>query len=745
MARRTSIACFILILGALAPHLPASQSLPASADQLAGVVLDPNRNPLPRVTLRLLDSNGTLVGQNITGEHGRFAFSGLAQTDYTLTAELVGFQPLSQQVRAGSALELLLRVTPVREQVIVTATRTSAPSGQLGASATVITGEEAETRLVLPVSDALRTVPGATVVRSGGVGSATSLFVRGGEADHNKLLLDGIPLNEAGGAFDWTNLTAENLERVEVVRGPQSALFGTDAMTGVVQLFTRQGRAETPRPRFSLSAEGGNNDTWRTRAGVFGEVGAFDYSARWARFSTDNREPNNVFHNTTLSTNLGLRLNEHTSLRLIARGELGRVGTPGQTAFGRPDLDAFLRRRDAFLGLSLHNQTASAWEQRLRYTFAQSRQVSRNLILDPSFVPSFEGRTAPFPFFDFPGDFLNHARRHHLSYQSDWRAGRAGAVGRHQFTFAFEWDRELAFLGDRLSPGSEVDAQRDNFGWVFQHQALWGRLYLTNGVRVEDNDSFGTTVVPRSSVAYHLRHGNNSLGATKLKFNFGLGIKEPSPLESFSPGPFAFGNPALAPERTRSFDVGVEQRFWRDQGKLEVNWFDNRFRDLIAFEITSFAPLTGSFFNIGRTRAKGTEIILELAPGGGLRGRGTYTFLDTLVTRTGTVFDPVFEEGNRLLRRPKHAGAVEVQWDWRKLTLASTAVFVGRRTDTDFSLLGLTSNKNYTKWDLAWNYRASHGLVYFGVVENLLNQDYMEVLGFPALKLTFRAGVRTEF
>lgn len=737
------------LLGSLLALLPAFLPLhasPVSAGTLTGIVLDPNRDPLPRVSVRLLDPAGAEVSRTLTDSHGRFRFDRLATQTYTLTAELVGFETLTRNGQPGTRIELVLRLAPVREQVVVTATRTDAPSGQIGASTSVITAEELQNRLVLPVSDALRPMVGTAVVRSGGLGTTTSLFVRGGESDHNKVFLDGIPLNDPGGFFDFTNLMAENIARVEVVRGPQSALFGSDAMASVVQLFSRRGRAETPRPRFSLSIEGGNNDTWQSRAGLTGEAGAFDYSFHWARLSTDNREPNNTFHNTSLSGNLGWALSEDTSLRLILRSELGRVGTPGQTAFGRPDRDAFLRRRDADVALVLRNQTASFWEQRLSYAFAQSRQVSRNLIADPAFVPEFDGRQSPFAFFDFLSDFLNHTRRHHLSYQSDWRAGSAARPGgQHLFTFAFEWDRERGAFGDRLFGGVPVQAQRDNFGWVFQHQALWRRLFLTNGVRIEDNNSFGRSVIPRSSLAYFLRHGGGRLGTTKLKFNFGLGIKEPSLLESFNSGSFAFGNPDLAPERTRSFDFGVEQRFWRDRGKLEVNWFDNRFRDLISFEITSFVPFTGTFFNLGRTKAKGAEAVLELVPGRGLRGRASYTFLDSQVTQSGTVFDPVFEEGNRLLRRPKHSGSLQIDWDWRRLTVASTTVFVGRRTDSDFALLGLIANPGYTKWDLAWAYRSSYRVTYFGVVENLLNQDYMEALGFPALKLTFRAGARVKF
>jgi outer membrane cobalamin receptor len=746
-ARLLSAFLLASFVGLLAPsgHAQVSSSSP---ETLSGTVLDP---------VRLLNPAGVEAVRTFSDGRGRFHFKSLTEGNYVLRASLLGFATATKSVRPGTSVKIVLALAPVREQVVVTATRTDAPSGQLGATTSMLTEKEIENRLTLSLSDALRPVAGATAVRSGGLGANTSLFVRGGERDHNKVFLDGMVLNEPGGALDFSNLTTENIERVEVVRGPQSALFGSDAMASVIQLFTARGRAETARPRLFFSGEGGNNDTWRARTGLSGAAGIFDYSLLWARLSTDNHVPNNVFHNTTWSGNVGAALSERTSLRLILRGELGRAGTPGQTTFGRPDQGASLRRRDADIGLRLRNQTTSFLDQQLLYSFAQSRQVSRDLVADELFVPTFEDRVAecvdfstgefgPCLFFDTTGDFLNHSRRHHLSYQHNWRAGSVGRrTGQHVFTSAFEWDRELGFLGDRLSPGSEVNAERDNFGWVFQWQALWERLFLTLGGRIEDNDSFGTSAVPRVSLAHLLRQGGSSLGATKLKFNFGLGIKEPNLLESFSPGPFVFGNPELAPERARSFDFGVEQRFWTDRGKLEVNWFDNRFRDLIGFEIVDFVTLSGSFFNIGRSKAKGAEAILELAPLPGLRGRGSYTFLDSQVTESGTVFDPVFEEGNRLLRRPKNSGALELFWNWRRLTVASTTFFVGRRTDSDFVLLGLTSIEGYTRWDLAWNYRSSYRVTYFGVIENLLNEDYMEVLGFPALKLTFRVGARVEF
>jgi outer membrane cobalamin receptor len=276
---------------------------------------------------------------------------------------------------------------------------------------------------------------------------------------------------------------------------------------------------------------------------------------------------------------------------------------------------------------------------------------------------------------------------------------------------------------------------------------IWGRLVLTNGLRVEQNDSFGKTVVPRTSASYLLRPLGQVFGATKLKFNFGLGIKEPTLTQSFSPSPFFGGNPNLRPERARSFDYGVEQRFWGDRAKLELNGFTNLYRELIAFEAISFVPFQGTFFNLAQSRADGAEVIFEVAPRQGLRLGGNYTFLQGVIERSSQPDDPVFRQGQELFRRPKHSGSLFAAWDFKQLTLTSNTLFVGRRVDSDFSSLfpPLISSPGYTKWDIGCNYRSRHRLTYFGIFENVLNQRYMEALGFPALRASYRAGARVVF
>ena len=723
-------------------------TIAARAATLRGNVLDPEGAEVPGAAVRLLGRQGAEIAHTVTGERGQFRFVGLASGVYTIKISLAGFGAATATARAGETLHLVLPLAPVHESVVVTATRTPAASSQLGASTSVITRREIVDRNAPVVSDLLQSLPGVTVVRNGAPGGVTSVFVRGGDSDYNKVLLDGVPLNVAGGSFDFSTLTTNNLERVEVVRSAESALFGSDAMTSVIQLFTRRGSRETTLPHFSFSGEGGNNSTWQGRSSMTGGYGPFDYSLEGGKFSTDNQAPNDFFHISTLSANLGLEVGKATTLRAIMMGNFGLAGTPGQTAFGPPITDASFRQRTGYGAFSLHSQVTSSWEQQLTYTFSKSRQVSIDLGQNPPFTPAFEGRTAAFQYFDYPTDYLDDEWRDHVSYQSNWEGSPfGGSIGWHEDTFAFDWDGEHGFLVDRFASDPATSARRNNFGYTFQDRMLWGRLSLGDGVRIDDNGSFGTVVVPRSSLAYRARNGGGFFGTTTLKFNFGLGVKEPSFLESYSHTPYVVGNPNLAPERARTLDYGVEQRFWRGRGRLELDGFDNLFRDQIAFETTNFQTFSGTYFNLGRAIAKGSEVTLEVAPLKGLHAIGSYTYLDSEIIESGNPFSPALQAGRWLLRRPRHSGSVQVLWNWRRMDVTSTTMFVGRRQDSDFVGLEppLIWNNGYTDSDLSWSYRAFRHMAYYGLVGNLFNQQYMQVLGYPALKRTYLAGIRLEF
>jgi len=719
----------------------------AAARDVSGVVVDESGRTLPRARVRATDASGRELAAVFTDEAGRFRFAA-PDEDCRVEASLTGFAPATFPCDTAQPLRVALAVAPIQETVVVTATRTEAPAGQVGASVTVFTAEDLERRRVPLVADLLRGTPGAAVVRAGAPGGVTSLFVRGGESSYNKVLLDGIPLNEPGGTFNFSGLTTDNLDRLEIVRGAQSALFGSDAMASVVQLITKRA-APGARPGGSAWIEGGTYATARGGGQVAGTSGPFDYSFGASGLTTDNREPNSAFRNATISGAAGVVLGGSATLRFVGRTERQHNGTPGQTAFGRPDLDAFFEQHDGVGGATVDHQPTPAFRERASYSLSILHQQSTNLVADPPYTPRFDGRTAPFEFADFLFATFNTLRRHHASYQADLRLANDAARGSHLLTLAADWDGERAALEDRRA-GTSTPASRDNVGVVVQHQAIWRRVVATASGRVERNASFGTAAVPRGAVvfvAHEAGAGRAAIGETRLRASAGLGIKEPTVLQSFSPSPFFRGNPDLEAERSRTVEAGIEQRVAGDRIRIEATWFDNRFRNLISTRTTNPATFEAQFFNIGLTRARGAELAADAAPAPAIRVRGGYTFLDSEIVDSTSPSSVVLAPGKWLFRRPRHSGFVDASWSRGRIAATVSGVFVGRFVDSDFASLQppILEHPPYSTWDARLSYSVAPRAAILMSIDNLANADYMEPLGYPALKRAIRVGLRIGF
>jgi outer membrane cobalamin receptor len=515
-------------------------------------------------------------------------------------------------------------------------------------------------------------------------------------------------------------------------------------MSSVVQMFTSRPQAAA-RPRVTGSLEGGSYATARGDAAVSGAAGTFDYTVGAGRLVTDNRVPNNEFGNTTVFGNVGLSVGNNAVVRAIVRGEIERVGVPGATAFGRPDRDAFFRRRESIGGLTLDQQLSPALRHRASYSLSASRQQSTNLVADPPFVAAFQGRTASFESADFLNDSVTRLRRHHGRYQVDWRLTGGGSTGEQLVTALADWDGERIELENRQTAVGS-DARRDNVGWSVQHQASWRQLFVTAGLRLDRNDSFGTAVVPRGSVVWVLRHGNGPLGETKLRASAGRGIKEPTVIQSFSNSPFFLGNPDLQPERARTIDAGIEQRFAGDRARVDLTWFDNRYRDIISLRsdpVTFFAQ----YFNIGLTRARGAELTADAAPMPALRVRGGYTFLDSEILESTSPTTVTFAPGRWAFRRPRHSGYAGVTVRAGRAAVDINGQFIGRYVDSDFAALQppMLENPGHTVWDARVSVALTSALTATATVDNVGNADYMEPLGYPALGRAVRAGIRVAF
>lgn len=712
----------------------AARGEPAGA--LSGRVRTAEGTPLPQLLLVVAGPGGERT--TLTGPEGRYRVAGLAPGDYRVRVEAPGFvlspEPHRQVGAAEEVLDLVLSPAPVREQVLVAATRTEAALSSLGVAATVLDRERIAERGSPDVLHLLEEVPGAAVARAGGLGRQGSLFLRGGPSNAARVMIDGVPVNEPGGAFDFGSLLPLALEQIEVVRGAASSLYGTDALAGVVHFVTRHaGPAEGPA--FEGEAEGGRFDSRRLQGEALGRHGGVDWTAGALRVETDNQEPNSAFRETAGAAALGVRLGERSSVRIVARGGASTAGTPGATAYGRPDLDASIERHLFVAGGRLLH-AGDSLSQELRAGYARSDELDLDPVDSGSYVPRYGDLVGAFPISDFPdpAGFQNDVRRLTLGYQAEGRAG-----GRHLLTAGADLERETGALGARAE--ALLQPRRTNLGAYLQDRLVLGRVFVTAGARVEHNASFGTRVVPRAALAWRLRGGAD---ATTLRASAGTGIKEPSFFQSYGVSFYALGNPDLKPERSRTFDLGIEQRLLGGRLRGEATAFQHDYLDQVAYHIVDFTTFQGSYVNLGHTRARGVELSFEAAPADSIRLSAAYTYLDGRILVSTDAFDPVVAVGRPLLRRPKHQAAFGARFSRGRVGLGANLVAVGERADSDFAGLGLLTNEGYVRLDGRARLRLGHGLEAFVAGENLLDRRYQEVLGYPALGRLVRAGLRFQ-
>lgn len=752
---------------------------------LGGAVTDGAGAAVPGARLTLKRPTGDIIRQAVADSRGEFRFNDLRPEVYRLTVNAEGLiqsdgaREIRLETGSITDLKIQLSLSALQDGVIVSATRTAGRAADASSSAFLVSADELQRSGRPSVLDALRASPGVAVVQTARRGGVTSLFVRGGESDYTKVLVDGIPVNDAGGAFDFSDLTTENAERLELVRGSQSAIYGSDAMSGVVQFVTRRGTSATPE--LNVSAEGGSFAFNRQWASLAGAAGRFDYAASFAHLRTSGRDRNDDYQNRTASANLGYRISERTELRLTARNENSGLGAPGATAFYFPDPDDRARRRRINTGLRLDDQTTARWHQGFSFVYSENNQEN----FDPLAQDLTQSSTPPDTFFafnDFSSFFSNHQRRRGARYQSDLLLPANNLV-----SAGVEYENERAVFVSGFDGRDRVATDRTNIGMFIQDQfTLLPRWSLVVGVRVENNRAdvpaslmailsglgsasptgnvgFGTKVVPKAATAVTLRGGGGlgMWGATRVRASYGEGIKAPTLLEAFSPNGFFLGNPLLKPERARSFDIGVEQMMWGDRARIELTWFENRFRDQIAFvgnPSTFGGPVTlpdgrlTHFVNFDRARARGLEFGVSLRPGRHLEIGGQYTFLDSQHTAVADIIDfntlqlvPSPEAGRTLLRRPRHSGAFNIGWIGERWEAMLTGLFIGARRDIDpVSFSRLAINDGYAKLDWTGAYRLTPRASIFARVDNLLNRNYQEVLGYPAYRLNFSAGMRVR-
>ncbi|MBI3079853.1 MAG: TonB-dependent receptor [candidate division NC10 bacterium] len=607
-------------------------------------------------------------------------------------------------VLAGGAFPVRAQepAEPEIGEVVVTATRTADPVGAATKAFTVITAEEIEAKQAETVREVLRTVPGVTLGQSGGLGTVTSTFLRGSNSSHTLFLIDGIPVNSpTNGLFDLADLTTDNVERIEIVRGPQSTLYGSAAMGGVVNIITRTGRG-TPTHRVRLEA--GKHSTFRETVSSAGGGAEWDYAVAGSRLNSQGELAHDAYESTTLSGRIGLRPTPTMRLEFFSRFLDADKNLP--PVAGRSfDPDQNFQREFTQAGASFTHAVTPAWDYKVtlarvieetRFTNPPSGpSVTETDVDDVEFVTSFR----PLPYVV-------------LTAGGQWKEDAADTTG-----FS-------ATVTDRAA-------------YVQAQVTLLDRLTLLGSARVDDHSRFGDHGTGQVSGVYRLLETG-----TAFRTGYGTAFRAPNLSDLFlSFPPFFFSNPNLRPERSRTWEVGGEQRLFGGLATLSATYFYTRFTDLIQLEIDPIT-FTSTLENIGSARSNGVEAALGIRPVEGLTLKGTYNFTQPIDRSTG----------QPLLRRPKHLGTASAIYQFAgRYSLAATALFVGERPDFDPVTFATVTNGGYAKVDLAasavlseeWGPLRSLRLT--AKIENLLDRQYDDVLGFPALGLTYLVGVEATF
>ncbi|HEY2547284.1 MAG TPA: TonB-dependent receptor, partial [Candidatus Acidoferrum sp.] len=548
-------------------------------------------------------------------------------------------------------------------------------------------------------------------------------------------------------------LTLDNIDKVEIVRGAESAIYGTDAVSGVIQLFTHRG--ETRVPEFSVYSEGGSFGSGRGGAQISGLLGAFDYSAAASYFQTDGQGPDDDFLNRTLSGNFGYTISDTNQLRLTIRNNDSIAGIPGQTIFEPPNLDQRYAQHIFSSSARWDFATGKHWRHQISGGESYTSQVNDNPLqsffaTDPNaFCPQTNpAAVATAEFCDFPGNSRFAYNRANVSAQTSYLLSNFGV------TAGYEYEVENAFLTSVNVP----HARRNNqAGFLDFRYRPHPRASLNFGGRAEDNANFGTRVVPRAGASLVLLYGKGMRGDTLFRVFYGEGIKEPRFDQIFGDNFGDFGNPSLKPEASKTWTVGLDQKLLSDHVRVSVEYFSSRFYDMVTFAFcessNNFCDLTtpvvpsgfGYFFNTDIARARGFNLTGETRFTHWLNLAGNYTYDDSRVIKTADAFDQTELPGNHLLRRPVNSGSLTINAAFRRLNVTLGGYFTGVRTDSDFLGLGLTHNPGYARFDLSGSYRVGHGVTFYARATNLFDKQYQDALGYPALGRDMRAGVRYTF
>jgi vitamin B12 transporter len=654
---------------------------------------------------------------------------------------------LAASLQAANAQDAVQAPTQVLPQIVVSPTTIPTPADQVASSVTVMTDEYMRRQQLRTVPDALKAVPGLNVVQTGGPGGQTSVFIRGTNSNQVKVLIDGIDASDpsiANGAFDFGHLLTGGIDRIEILRGPQSGLYGADAMGGVISITTKKGSGP---PKVNATVEGGSFSQFNQTLGASGAVGNFNYAFNVLHFRSvtpvtplnllapGETRNDDTYDNWTYSTKLGADLSEDFSVNGVVRYTDAKLGTTGDS-FALFPLTFPEALQSTTTNHNLYSRGEAIWslfDGRFKNYFGVNYTDQKNSNINPNtdFAANF-GFASP----TVAPPFATEGKRTKI----DWRGEATLAPGQlvvlgleHQKDELRTDSTGFVDAGFNFFQTLTTASNWNNAGFAELQSQVGKRFFVVANVRDDDNQSFGQHATWRVAPVFIV-----PITETKLKATYGTGYKAPTLFELYANNPalITFANPALKPETSKGYDYGFEQSVWENRLSFGATYFRNDIKNLIT---APFNPLLGTFggfqsINIGQAKTSGAEAFLAVVPVATLKLRADYTYTQTRDEITGL----------GLMRRPRDKVSLTSSWTpIDPLNLSATIIYVSGWVDTDRT--GTIPRLNappYTLVNLAANYDVDKRVTLFGRIDNLFNKQYQEPTGYMRPGFGAFGGVR---